>query len=368
MIGTYPHTSCTACKDDNTLLAVYRTISLLFTQSCALNPLYHHRDLKIDFSFLAFAVVFPLTFLISSTFARREQALAFLADFKSSLLSTALFTLAVDWPAQDSTYNGRLSLPKHFNAQVVKDCCELVKLVYEYLSMPQVAHGRNHVFWNKQKATKRIHALQNGIVQDINDYLYDFNMHTEEMKRHGFPSGEASRLHQYHSYMQQRFEHLRQFKYYRTPQATRSFGRVYILVLPWFTGPYWAWMAEGTFYWFAIISSAFTFLVLLGLLNAQQGLEDPFVADYQSLMPGIDTIKLDYEMAVLIQGIEQYYATAELQRAWELSQRDKNDSDKEIGTEQVRELREEQSLETEKLDREADMTKAELSRSDVGMA
>jgi len=197
-----------------------------------------YRDVKLDFSFLAFAVVFPLTFLISSTFARREQALSFLADFKSSLLTAALLTLSVDWPSDTGApYNGRLQLPERFNAHVVKDSRELIKLVYEYLSMPQVSHGRNHVFWNKQRATKHIHALQNGIIQDINDYMYDFGMHTEEMKKHGFPSGEASRLHQYHQYMQQRFEHLRAFKYYRTPQSTRSFGRVYILVLPWFTGP-----------------------------------------------------------------------------------------------------------------------------------
>jgi hypothetical protein len=278
-------------------------------------------ELKLDFSFLAFAVVFPLTFLISSTFARREQAFSFLADFKSSVLSAALMTLSVDWPNdKGDLYNGRLQLPERFNRQVAKDFRELVKLVYEYLSMPQVAHGRNHVFWNKQRATKRVHALQNGIVQDINDYMYDFAIHTEDMKRHGFPSGEASRLHQYHQYVRQRFEHLRQFKYYRTPQATRSFGRVYIFVLPWMSGPYWAWVAEGTHLWFSIILSAFTFLVLLGLLNAQNSLEDPFVADHQSLMPGIDTIKLDFEMAVTIQAIEQYYVNAELQRVWELSE------------------------------------------------
>lgn len=311
-------------------------------------------------------MVFPLTFLISSTFARREQALAYLADFKSSLLSTALMTLSVDWPNDKGVrYNGRLQLPGRFNVQVTKDFRQIVKLVYEYLSMPQVAHGRNHVFWNKQRATKRVHALQNGIVQDINDYMYNFAVHTEEMKKYGFPSGEASRLHQYHQYVQQRFEHLRQFKYYRTPQATRSFGRVYILILPWMTGPYWAWMAEGTTFYFAVMSSAFTFLVLLGLLNAQQGLEDPFTADYQSLMPGIDTIKLDYEMAVLIQAIEQYYANAELQRAWELSgQKD----DGVFSKKELDGIRAEQTRETKELDEAADLTRSEVLQSDVGYA
>ena len=283
-------------------------------------------------------------------------------------------TLSVDWPdSKGKLTNGRLQLPGRFNTQVVKDFREFVKLVYEYLSMPQVAHGRNHVFWNKQKKTKRIHALQNGIVQDINDYMYDFSMHAEEMKKHGFPSGEASRLHQYHQFLQQRFEHLRQFKYYRTPQSTRSFGRVYIFVLPWMTGPYWAWVAEGTWKVFAILLCSFTFLVLLGLLNCQQGLEDPFLADYQSLMPGIDTIKLDFEMAAAIQAIEQYYANAELQRAWEWHQLNgggngESASDQVTNSQQVKEMREEQTLETEDLDEDAELTRDELAHSNVGYA
>lgn len=277
-------------------------------------------------------------------------------------------TLSVDWPCGISPNGGRLNLPDSFNALVVKDCRELIKLVYEYLSMPQVAHGRNHVVWSKQKLTKHVHALQNGIVQDINDYMYDFAMHTEEMKRYGFPSGEASRIHQYHQFMQQRFEHLRLFKYYRTPQSTRSFGRVYIFVLPWITGPYWAWMAEGTSTAFAIVISSFTFLVFLGLLNCQQVLEDPFLADYQHLMPGIDTIKLDFEMAVAIQTIEQYYANAELQREWELSQQNESESEQDVTKETLQENREEQTLETEALDRDAELIREEFLQSEVGIA
>jgi hypothetical protein len=272
--------------------------------------------LKLDFSFLAFAIIFPLSFLLQSTFNRREQALSWFADFKTSVLSGALMTLTVDWPNKEGDpSNGRLQLPQSFNTQVVRDYRGLIKLVYEYLSMPRVSHARNHIFWNKQRDTKKVHSRQNAIVQEMNDCMYDFSLQTEEMKSYGFPSGEASRLHQYRQFMQQRFEHLRSFKYYRTPQATRSFGRVYTLLLPWMMGPYWAWVAETTSTAYATLLAAFTLVVLLGLLNVQQGLEDPFVSDYQSWMPGIDTIKFDFEMASMIQAIEQYSANAELQRA-----------------------------------------------------
>ena len=113
----------------------------------------------------------------------------------------------------------------------------------------------------------------------------------------------------------------RVLKYYRTPQATRSFGRVYIYVLPWLVGPYFAWVFENTEQNYAITISLalFTFLVLLGLLNTQQGLEDPFAMDYTSWTPGIDTVRLEFEFASVLQAIDQYYAQAELRRLWTLS-------------------------------------------------
>jgi len=180
-------------------------------------------------------------------------------------------------------------------------------------------------------------------------------MHTEFMRKYGFPSGEASRLHQYHQYLQQRFEHLRILKYYRTPQAARSFGRAYLIILPWIVGPYFAWVFKETSndYQYTLILAGFTFLILIGefsknfwptnatlftsahtyksctdlfsrrvcitvgLLNTIRGLEDPFVADMRGWTPGIDNVKLEFECATILQGIEQYYANAEMHQASE---------------------------------------------------
>lgn len=280
-----------------------------------------HTAVKLDFSFLAFSVVFPLTFLIQTTFSRRDLALTRLADLKANILSTVLTTLSVDWPSKDdksSLSGGRLDLPDDFNSIVVSDAMELITLVYQYLSMPAVAHARNLVFQRKKLTTKRVHALQNDILKCINDVVVDFFQHTEVMRKAGFPSGEASRIHQYHQYLQQRFEQVRVLKYYRTPQAARSFGRVYLFVLPWLSGPYYAWVYQESHLAIALVLAGFTYLILVGLLNAQAGLEDPFLADYTSWLPGVDTVKLDYELATVIQAINQYYAQAEILRQWEL--------------------------------------------------
>ena len=287
---------------------------------------------KLDFHFLAFAVIFPLTFLLESTFGRRERAISSLADFKGAVLSTALMTLTVDWPGTDGDLTkGRLGLPEQFNANVLKDFQQLVQLVYQSLSMPNVSHAWDIIFWSeKQQACKRVHALQNNIAKQIHDIMFDLTMHIKEMKKYGFPAGEASRLYLYHQLVQQLLGHLRSFKYYRTPQATRAFGRAYILILPWLCGPYFAWVYTSTNYnnyHYPMILAALTFLIVFGLLNAQQGMEDPFVADFSSWLPGIDNVKLDYEMAVMLQTIEQYYMNAKLQRTFEIHKKSNFDSE-----------------------------------------
>lgn len=308
-----------------TVLAVTNaTLVTLFY--CYYSDLY---AAKLDFSFLSFSVVFPLTFLIQSTFTRREDALHRLSDFRACVLSTALFTFTCDWPdpaVPGSFAGGRRELPEAFDKATLEDFRKMMQLVYEYLSMPSVSHARHVVLWHSQPYKRRVHAKQNELLKKWNDCIFDMTMHTEEMKKAGFPSGEASRLHQYRQYLEQRFEHLRCLKYYRTPQATRSFGRVYIYVLPWLAGPYFAWVFEQQFersYGFTLTLAAFTFLVLQGLLNTQMGLEDPFLTDYMSWTPGIDAVKLDFEMAVALQAVEQYYAEAKIHAAWQEKERER---------------------------------------------
>ena len=70
-------------------------------------------------------------------------------------------------------------------------------------------------------------------------------------------------------------------------------------------------------YAFPITLAMFTFLVLQGLLNTQQAMEDPFLVNYLNWTPGIDTVKLDYEFAIALQAIEQYYAEAQARWRWQ---------------------------------------------------
>lgn len=218
-------------------------------------------------------------------------------------------------PSDDATNKALLSdieFRSAFNKNAVQDFTHLLQLVYEYLSMPTLSHAQYIVFRCKQRPAQRVHAQLNDINKRINNAMFDLTLQVDAMRQYGFPSGEASRLLQYHSYLVQRFEQLRMLKYYRTPQATRAFSLVYFIVLPWISGPYFAWVFEETsgHLAFTLTLSAFTFLILLGLVNTYSGLEDPFVADQNSLIPGIDNLKLDFECATILQTIDQYNVNA----------------------------------------------------------
>lgn len=115
------------------IISIEAAIVVLNTALCTTFYCWNASDyaVKLDFSFLAFAVIFPLTFLIQSAFGRRNQALDAMADFKAGVLTTALFTLTVDWSNKNGDpTKGRLTLPENFNANVVQDCRQLVRLVY----------------------------------------------------------------------------------------------------------------------------------------------------------------------------------------------------------------------------------------------
>jgi hypothetical protein len=78
-------------------------------------------------------------------------------------------------------------------------------------------------------------------------------------------------------------------------------------LLPWFMGPYTAFVAEATGVPFSIALSAFSMIVFLGLMNSQINLEDPYTEDIR----GYDHIKLRYELASCLQGLEIHFRRAE---------------------------------------------------------
>jgi len=100
----------------------------------------------------------------------------------------------------------------------------------------------------------------------------------ERLRIAGVSASEISRMRQYERFMGEAMESLRMVKMYRTPQALRSFARIFTLILPAFYAPTFAQLARDVESLGMGISFGLLVAVgLSGLFNAIQCLEDPFV-------------------------------------------------------------------------------------------
>ena len=122
------------------------------------------------------------------------------------------------------------------------------------------------------------------------------NAYAENLKDDkSLASGEASRIHQYERYVSLSIECLERTKMYRSPQALRSFARVFTMLMPPFYASTFAQVgydlrSVGMGIAFGIITA----LGLCALFESMEVLEDPFVA-YVSL----DGINVREELEVM---------------------------------------------------------------------
>ena len=104
----------------------------------------------------------------------------------------------------------------------------------------------------------------------------ELSLFIKGLRKKGLASGEVSRCNQYLSKMVVAFENVKHIYQYRTPVTLRAYADIFILVLPVLYGPYFAAIAEdyaaGLEYLMPILFS----LILVGLDNIQNHLENPF--------------------------------------------------------------------------------------------
>jgi hypothetical protein len=98
---------------------------------------------------------------------------------------------------------------------------------------------------------------------------------------------ECSRLNQYIGRMIAAFENTRNIYEYRTPRTLRAFSDFFILLLPILYGPYFAYQAEQFLPDFFFLMPILFALILVGLANIQDDLENPFD------QIGVDDVAID---------------------------------------------------------------------------
>ncbi|CAK4072844.1 unnamed protein product [Aphanomyces euteiches] len=245
-----------------------------------------HFSANLSWILITFAVVSPLIMQIKQAFLRRENALDALAEFKAIASNVLLANITWNWGQ-----NTRAQLPPGHNMRAKVLLKGLVSDLYSLLKMPTFTRGRHRLTARGVNIAAQYQWHVDTIMQRMVLVVQQLHNQVEVMKGLGLPPNEASRINQYHWFLQARIEKLTNIKMYRTPQATRSFTRLFILVLPLFYGPYYVYLVDSgdgrTSFAFALVLSAMTSLTMIGLFNVEKALEDPFTEE------GLDGVQID---------------------------------------------------------------------------
>lgn len=287
---------------------------------------------KITLNFMTFIIVFPITANIGYAFVRREKALQSIASIKTYVFH--IYVAHRDWAfaSKECDYSGRnlLTVRRRMNVsdaggatgengaaagkgwradggdvsrrhteEVRAILIRLIRAMRDYLSLPLVNRSR-HLYTSSGCRTRAVVLpVQRQCLEDVYEQMQRLTLAVERMKEAGLPGNEAARINQYHSLFMIQWETARFIKGYRTPVGLRAFARLYILVYPFFAGPYYAWVAgagidDQTESWppqanlgFAIALAVFTGVTLQGLFNIEAGMEDPF-----DEAEGLDNVRL----------------------------------------------------------------------------
>jgi len=242
---------------------------------------------SMDWNLVSMAVIFPISQCIGWAFSRREQALQLLGTITA--LMTRLWSANHTWVVKN-------------------DAGKLVPLV-DLLDQPEARADYHELYGSllaslvayldHSRYTRARHALglfgadrnhleRKGLALEVkihfDGHLSRLQALIQEMKARGLNGGEAHRLDSYVSQIGIAFDQVTMIKEYRTPQIFRAFSRVYVLLMPFMYGPYYAALAEEaggkrfgeTGFTLAAIFAVAVQLAVSGLVNLLVGLEDPF--------------------------------------------------------------------------------------------
>jgi hypothetical protein len=194
---------------------------------------------------IATAIVFPLVFSIGASYQRREKSLEEYGAIKSH--GRALYLAARDWPSEPSA--DRTATIESILGDLLGNCRAM--LANPLAQMPEYE----------------------GRIYRIFSQLSRFN---ERLRAEGVPANEISRANQYLTRIMSAFENIKHIYRYRTPRTLRTFSDFFILLLPILYGPYFAFQAAEYGRGLAYVMPVLFTLILAGLANIQNHLENPF--------------------------------------------------------------------------------------------
>lgn len=252
---------------------------------------------SMDWVVLGFAVVTPLTVTITLAFQRRERALYEISRIRSFCFQTYLAHAIWDWKSskgREATMTSDKWL-KHTD-KVLEQLVGIGDELSRFLTLPTSSRSYHRMIKSGRRKAANIVEVAYRILDSFSTRrIVKLSKLTEQLKGFGLSGTEASRLRQYERYIGEAIENLRMIKMYRTPQALRSFGRIFTLALPAFYAPAFAQLAiDLQSVTMGILFAILAPLILTALFEAMQLIEDPFVG-----WVSLDGIDVNEEMHVL---------------------------------------------------------------------
>lgn len=194
---------------------------------------------------IATAIVFPLVFSISTAYNRREKALEEYGQMKAH--GRGLYLAARDW----------VDKPERKHRDAIRE------------TLRQLLVACRDLFTSPKKDAASHEARVYRCFSELSEEV-------RVLRADGIAPTEVSRCNQYISRMMTGFENIKNIYEYRTPRSLRAFSDFFILLLPVLYGPYFAFQAlkfRSELFWIMPVLFA---LILVGLSNIQDQLENPF--------------------------------------------------------------------------------------------
>ncbi|KAA8493638.1 hypothetical protein FVE85_4775 [Porphyridium purpureum] len=246
---------------------------------------------EISWTFISFAIIFPISYNIGEAYRRREVGLKELAAFKSLVTSTYMAHAHWNFGKDPSNWGWREKVRggpwDEHTKQVRTVLVDLVGHVRDFLMLPCVNNLRHVHTSTGRKEKNRVMRMWRAEIAHIELCFNRLSLATEITKAYGLPGNEAARINQYLMLMQTHFSAVRYIKGYRTAQGIQSYARLFIFLHPLLYGSYYAYLGLQISLGWALAFSYLLGFSMIGLVNVELALEDPFQTN------GLDRIRIE---------------------------------------------------------------------------
>jgi predicted membrane chloride channel (bestrophin family) len=206
---------------------------------------------EFPLTLIGIAIVFPIVFSIAEAYKRREKALDQYGSLKAH--GRVLYFASRDW-VQDESPPADEEVKK-----ILKSMFENATTYFRSESKDDLVEKERQVYEDFSRLSKAIQG----------------------MRERGLSGGEVSRANQFLSKMIAAFETMKHIFQYRTPRTLRAYSKFFIYLLPILYSPYFAFVSQGYASGLHYIMPVIFSIVLVGLDNIQDHLENPYDLDVQ---------------------------------------------------------------------------------------